>query len=264
MEVLENQVTVRPSLLLSVQHHFSGVVGPKLLEQKPRRSCLSWLHSLQLRIFTPFSKSTLTPEVSSAGKRGGWCRLSEWVWAWAVLAPVTISNQTASDELILVKTSNGCPRPAQMPLWVWNAFVPHNRTLPQLLQSSPYHGTLLLNRWGRGLQWAGQGMGCVSLARVRVPDCHWCAACVSVQSGCHCHYRSEPLLCLTAKFSPQPDDPHPNVELHRGASRAGARAKTVGGNQPVTDAVSVRPASGVSKHIQTPHKKGRGFQQLFC
>ena len=108
-----------------------------------------------------------------------------------------------------VKTSNGCPRPAQMPLWVWTASVPHNRTLPQLLQSSPYNGTLLLNRWGRGLQWAGQGMGCVSLAKVRVPDCHWCAACVSVHSGCHCHYRSEPPLCLIAKFSPQPWRPSP-------------------------------------------------------
>ena len=101
MQVPENQATVRHSLLLRVQHHLTGVVGPKLLEQKPRGSCLSWLHSLQLCIFISLGKSTLTPEVSRAGKRGGWYRPSEWVWAWAVLTPATVSNQTASDELTL-------------------------------------------------------------------------------------------------------------------------------------------------------------------
>lgn len=51
------------------------------------------------------------------------------------------------------------------------------------------------------------------------------------------------------------DNPHRGVGPHCGASCAGARAQTAGGDQRVTDAAAVRPASGGSEHMRTPHRR---------
>ena len=123
----------RHSLLLSVQQHFTGVVGPKLLEQKPRGSCLSWLHSLQLWI--PLPGKAPSPRSEVLERRGAGAGPQSGLGTGGVdsgYSPQPDSFWRAH----FVNPVMAAPRPAQMPLGVWAAFVPHNRTPPQLLQSS--------------------------------------------------------------------------------------------------------------------------------
>ena len=59
----------------------------------------------------------------------GWSRFSAWIWVWAVAAPVPVRVPEHFRYNASIITSNGCPRPIQVPFWIWAGTVSHNWAL---------------------------------------------------------------------------------------------------------------------------------------
>ena len=90
--------------------------------------------------------------------------------------------------------------------------------------------------------------------------------CSDTTSGLSNHCPSH----LSSPFSKQQPSPWYGAALwikwgqRSHLAQAGVQAKSVGGNQPATCAVSIHPlcpVSGVSKHVSTTHEQSPGFPQ---